>query len=93
MDIAVEEEEMLIVIAGMDLCDMQASAGRRRPRRPGFPHSLLPSWESDFVSRKFAHQGHGRKLRRPWRIWGRERGLQRSGTARTSTSWGALAKS
>jgi len=43
MDIAVEEEEMLIVIAGMDLCYMQASAGRRRPRRPGFPHSLLPS--------------------------------------------------
>ena len=39
MDIAVEEEEMLIVIAGMDLCHMQASAGRRRPRRPGFPNS------------------------------------------------------
>ena len=35
MDIAVEEEEMLIVIAGMDLCDMQASAGRRRYHRPG----------------------------------------------------------
>ena len=34
----------------------QASAERRRPRRPGFPNSLFPSWDSSFLSQKVAHQ-------------------------------------
>ena len=34
----------------------QASAWRRRPRRPGFPNSMLPSWDSWFLSQMFAHQ-------------------------------------
>ena len=33
----------------------KASAGRRRPRRPGFSNSLLQSWESWFLSEIFAH--------------------------------------
>ena len=40
---------------------IQASAGRRRPRRPGFPNSLFQSWDSCFVSEKVAHQP-----RKPW---------------------------
>ena len=36
---------------------------------------------------------HGQKLGRLPRLWGRERGLQRSRTARTSTSWRALLES
>ena len=34
----------------------QACAGRRRPRRPGFQNSLLPSLDSWFEPQKFAHQ-------------------------------------
>ena len=73
----------------------QASAGRRLPRLPGFPKSLFPFWDSSFLSQKVAHQ--------PWRPWtktrtssttlGRERGLQRSRTVRTSTSSGVLLNS
>ena len=39
----------------------QVSAERRRPRRPGFSNSLLPSLEFHFVSQMFADQP-----RRPW---------------------------
>ena len=39
----------------------QASAERRRPRRPGFPNSLFPSWDSWFVSRcLLKHENNGR---------------------------------
>lgn len=39
----------------------QASARRRRPRRPGFPNSMFPCWDSCFVFWKFAQQPG-----RPW---------------------------
>ena len=39
----------------------QASAGRRRPRRPRFLNSFFPSWDFCFASLKFAHQPQ-----RPW---------------------------
>ena len=69
----------------------QASAGRRRPRRPGFLNPLFLFWDHSFVSQEVAHQeGRCRKLGRPRRLLGRERGLQQSRTARTSTSWGDL---
>ena len=46
--------------------------------------SLFPFWDST------NHKGHGRKLGRPRRLQGKEQGLQRSRTARSSTSWEAL---
>ena len=39
----------------------QASAGRRRPRRPWFSNSLLPPWYYCVVSQKLCHLP-----RRPW---------------------------
>ena len=72
----------------------QASTGRRPPRHPGVPNSLIPSWESCFVSQKIFHQErrpfYGWKLGRLRPLKGWELGLQRSRTAGTSTSWGAL---
>ena len=50
-----------------------------RPETPAlYPRSLLTH-----------HEEYGQKLRHPRRFRGREREFQRSGTARTSTYWGA----
>ena len=43
----------------------QGSAGRPRPHRPRFPNSLLSSWDSCFLSPKFAH--HPRRSRTSFR--------------------------
>ena len=74
---------------------LQASAGRRRPRRPGFSYSLSPSWVFSFYPRSLFtnHEGYGQKLGPPRRLWERDWGLQKSGTMRTSTSWRALVDS
>ena len=42
----------------------QGSAERRRPCRPRFPNSLFPSWDSCFLSLKFAHQPQVRDAKR-----------------------------
>jgi len=61
------------------------------PCRPGFPDSIA-SWDSWFLFQIMAQQlqCHGRELEGPRWLLGRERGTQRSRTARTSRSWRAL---
>ena len=64
----------------------------RTPCRPRFTNSLFPHWVSRFLSQNFVHQPSRprKKLRRPRRFYRWKRGLRKFGTARTSTSRGAL---
>ena len=55
----------------------QASAERRRPRRPDFSNSLFPLTN---------YEGCRYEIERPQRLQGRKRGLQLSRTERTSAS-------